>query len=369
MSDVFCSAPWNSLYIETTGVVKPCCASKVPYGNIHEQPIDEIINGPIHLEVKRSLLEGRPHRHCQSCYQAEKSYGDSTRYWFNQHLPVDTPEIEDFKLQMIDIRWSNNCNLKCLYCSETFSSSIAEFRKIDQKLSIRQWQDQVMQMIKNNIVHIKEVYLLGGEPLLIKENSELLDYLTDQRISVFTNLSLDNSKNPIYKKLLTKPNVSWEISLEQTGKKFEYVRNGASWDQVLKNYNDLKSQGKNVSFTMQYCIYSALDLHAVLTELKCHGTVVINLLLYPGYLALNGHCETIKKIAVSEIDRVISDANLIDWLGSDNLEKLLHIKTSIYDIKMPDQSKRFVDNEKNIPGPVSFSELWPEAWRAIVAAQ
>jgi hypothetical protein len=32
---------------------------------------------------------------------------------------------------------------------------------------------------------------------------------------------LDNTNNKIYKKLLTKSNVDWGISIEQTGKKFE----------------------------------------------------------------------------------------------------------------------------------------------------
>jgi radical SAM protein with 4Fe4S-binding SPASM domain len=199
MNNIFCSAPWTSIFIDTNGDVKPCCSSTIPLGNIQKNTIDTIINGQLHLQIKQSLLGGVNHQHCSHCYKLEEKSGVSQRMWFNDYLPIDNVSLTKFELQMIDIRWSNNCNLRCLYCNAHSSSSIAELQGIGTKLSVRAWQDEIMQLIKNNILTIREVYMLGGEPFLIKENLELLDQLTNQRITLFTNLSLDNTNNKIIK--------------------------------------------------------------------------------------------------------------------------------------------------------------------------
>jgi len=337
----------------------------MPWGNIKNQPLNEIINGKIHLEVKESLMNGRPHRHCRQCYELEKTCSSSTRFWFNEFVPVQTPVLEDYTLQMIDIRWSNHCNLRCLYCNSNSSSSIAEFEKIKEKKSIRQWQQEILALIKENILTIREVYLLGGEPLLIKENLELLEYIHDQHITLITNLSLDNSKNQIYKKLLSKPNVNWEISLEQVGKKFEYVRNNASWDQVINNVIGLNNLDKNVSFHVLYCIYSSLDFYGILQELRKYSTVMLNFLIEPECLDVNHHCMDIKQIAIDEIDKTLADADLLSWLGEPNISNLTNYRQNLLASHKKDLSRNFILYEKNNPGPLTFQELWPKEWQLI----
>lgn len=366
MKDIFCAAPWTSLFIDTYGEVKPCCASTVPYGNINDSPLDEIINNPIHLDIKNSLLNQIPHRGCDYCYKMEQLSSHSTRMWFNESTPVNVRSVEQFELQMIDIRWSNHCNLRCLYCRPENSSKIAEFLGVpQQKISNRAWQEEILKLVKDNILTIKEVYLLGGEPLLIKKNSQLLDLLTDQHITVFTNLSLDHKNNIIFKKLLTKPNVNWEISLEQVGEKFEFVRNGASWQSVVQNLNELKRLNKQYSFAMQYCIYSALDLYSILQELRALGSVVLNTLIIPECLNIENHCTAIKQIALTELDRIFDDTVLVDYLGESNLNRLKQIYENLKIEKSEHRTREFVNYQTKNPGPLTFEQLWPEAWEII----
>jgi hypothetical protein len=365
MKDIFCTAPWTSLFIETNGEVKACCASKIPYGNINTTPLDKIINNPIHQDIKKSLLNQTPHTNCDYCYKMEQLSSHSTRSWFNEFTPVEVKNIEQFELQMIDIRWSNHCNLRCVYCRPMNSSKIAEFLGIKEKLSNRSWQEEILNLVKDNILTIKEVYMLGGEPLLIKENSQLLDLLTDQHITVITNLSLDNSKNEIYRKLLTKPNVNWEISLEQTGKKFEFVRNGANWDQILRNIRELEILDKRYSFAMQYCIYSALDLYSILQELRPMSTVVINSLITPECMNVENHCADIKRLALAELDCVFADAELVEYLREPNVVKLKEIYQNLNLVTSTTKSKEFVNYQTKNPGPLTFEQLWPDAWKII----
>lgn len=366
MTDIFCSAPWTSLFIDTTGEVRPCCAGNFPLGNINTNDVVDIINGPTHLAIKQGILNGVKQTHCENCYSAEQLSGDSTRLWFNRFTPITDPRLEQYDLQMIDIRWSNHCNLRCLYCGSRNSSSIAEFQGIREKKTIKNWQEQIMQLVRANILTIKEVFLLGGEPLLMKENLELVDQLTDQNIVIFTNLSTSVDNNKIFQKLLTKPNVGWHVSLEQTGKKFEFVRNNASWDLVLSNLHKLKDLNKRVAFTMQYCIYSAVDLHAVLKELTAIAPIKLAVLTNPESLNILNHVKEIKQLAIEEIDKIFNDQELLDKLQVDDKDILANIKTNLLEETTLNVSQDFIKRQQFNPGPLQFKDLWPNIWDIVL---
>jgi hypothetical protein len=84
-------------------------------------------------------------------------------------------------------------------------------------------------------------------------------------IYVITNLSVELENNKIFKKLIEKSNVVWDISFETVETKFEYVRRGSQWDLMLKNIKYLKENtsdkpGHGIGITSQYCVYNALEL-------------------------------------------------------------------------------------------------------------
>jgi Fe-coproporphyrin III synthase len=49
-----CNAPWVSSVVEADGTVRPCFFHR-PMGNIHEQPLDEILNSPDAVAFRRDL--------------------------------------------------------------------------------------------------------------------------------------------------------------------------------------------------------------------------------------------------------------------------------------------------------------------------
>src|SRR5690606_21253966 len=49
-----CNAPWVSAVIESDGSVMPCFFHK-PYGNIHENDFDAIINSPAAIQFRKAL--------------------------------------------------------------------------------------------------------------------------------------------------------------------------------------------------------------------------------------------------------------------------------------------------------------------------
>ena len=64
-SPVRCNAPWVSTVVEADGTVRPCFFHRA-FGNIHEQPLFEILNSPKAIEFRRGL-DVRRDPVCRKC--------------------------------------------------------------------------------------------------------------------------------------------------------------------------------------------------------------------------------------------------------------------------------------------------------------
>jgi Fe-coproporphyrin III synthase len=63
--EVICNAPWVSAVVEADGSVRPCFFHAA-LGNIHEQPLDEILNLPHSIAFRRNL-DVRSNPVCRKC--------------------------------------------------------------------------------------------------------------------------------------------------------------------------------------------------------------------------------------------------------------------------------------------------------------
>jgi len=75
---------------------------------------------------------------CEGCYKIEQYGGKSRRITENNRWE----NIEKPKLEFLDIRLSNLCNLKCLMCYPDSSSSLVS--------DYKEWSDQLPFMTKNS---------------------------------------------------------------------------------------------------------------------------------------------------------------------------------------------------------------------------
>lgn len=63
-----CQRPWTGLYVENDGWVKVCCYDSPPIGNLDQQSLAEIWNGPLAQGLRRSFLEDKPPTGCVNCF-------------------------------------------------------------------------------------------------------------------------------------------------------------------------------------------------------------------------------------------------------------------------------------------------------------
>jgi MoaA/NifB/PqqE/SkfB family radical SAM enzyme len=265
--ETFCAYPFNTIFLGADGGVKTCCSAEMDIGDINKQSIQEILQGPTAQGIRQAIVEERWHPQCAQCQKLEAMGARSERVDTNSVQKFEEFESatkETFELQKLDLRWSNLCNLACNYCYEYFSSKWSVLKGIKINANKAEAEDSLFTLIAENINSvdsIETINLLGGEPLLQKQNHRLIDLLPTKNYYILSNLSIDLPNNTIAPKLIANPNAQWGISFDTVDKRFEYVRHGAEWTTFVSNLRYLNAQGvKTINAHPLYCTYSAFNL-------------------------------------------------------------------------------------------------------------
>lgn len=265
--ETFCAYPFNTIFLGADGGVKTCCSATIDIGDINKQSIQEILQGPMAQGIRQAIIEERWHPQCEQCQKLEAMGARSERVdtgSANKFEIFKDATKETFELQKLDLRWSNLCNLACNYCYEYFSSKWSVLKGIKINANKAEAEDSLFTLIAENINSvdsIETINLLGGEPLLQKQNHKLIDLLPTKNYYILSNLSIDLPNNTIAPKLIANENAQWGISFDTVGDRFEYVRHGAEWTTFVSNLRYLNKQGvKMINAHPLYCTYSAFNL-------------------------------------------------------------------------------------------------------------
>jgi radical SAM protein with 4Fe4S-binding SPASM domain len=260
----FCAAPWTNLYLESDGNIYTCCVGKTKIGNIRESSIDNVLSGPVLRKIKQDLLEDTPNKNCEICQKRDVDSSSWLQNYYNKlalSSDVDYNNLDEFYLVSTDMRWSNTCNFMCVYCSPVLSSSLEKESGIIVRNGSK-GNSELLEWIINHQSTIKEVYLAGGEPLLMKENQVFLEKLDKSiKLRINTNLSNINDKNLIFSLIDQFENIEWTVSVDNTANRYEYTRYNGSWLDFLSNLTELKNNTKNkIIFNMVYFVGNAVTL-------------------------------------------------------------------------------------------------------------
>lgn len=252
----FCAAPWAGLSLDPDGQAKMCCISQ---NRVSLTELDKASTNADFIEIRQAFIQDQQHPNCQTCWTREQGTleWESRRSIYQYDYFHDLTDNSKFKLEHLDLRWSNTCNLNCVYCNSTFSSKWAELEDLKTKFRISPT------ITDADLGNLRVLQLAGGEPMLIKENLDILTRVNkvnpDVAIEVTTNLT-QIQNNPIYKMLQNFANVRFVVSFESTGAKFEYIRNGAKWNLFRKNLDLLAMDFLDIQFNMVYFPLSSLDI-------------------------------------------------------------------------------------------------------------
>lgn len=213
---------------------------------------------------------------CERCWKEEDAGRISKRINSKIRLKeyydqIDFTNTDPNQLWFIDLKLGNICNLKCRICGSWSSSPWAQeemaylpdVKKKDHLaytfLKQGAWPRENAQFWDNLralLPHIKYFEFTGGEPFLIKEHFDLLQYAADNdyakniEIHYNTNGTVFPDATELWKKF---KHVEIALSIDNVGARFEYERYLAKWDEVINNLTKFTAMRSNALST-QLCI-------------------------------------------------------------------------------------------------------------------
>jgi radical SAM protein with 4Fe4S-binding SPASM domain len=259
-SKTFCIYPWIHVHAYPTGEAYPCCHAEMgvgQIGNCRDKTLAEIWKDQPLQKLRDDMLNERPNKTCQRCYEQEESGFFSGRRSANKHHGHHIKKLEDnpFELTYWDIRFSNLCNLRCRSCGHIFSS---QWYQDQAKLAGGDWKDRnavlnyagrtetdMWTQLEPHLDYVEQIYFAGGEPLLMDEHYRILDELVrrerfDVRLIYNTNFTHTDLKGQsVFEYWQKFDSVAVGASLDAEGPRAEYIRKGTVWDTVVKNRREM----------------------------------------------------------------------------------------------------------------------------------
>jgi organic radical activating enzyme len=308
----FCVLPWIHLATRPNGDMRICCVANAsgadsgeydvglvkkengqPANFAHDLPT-EAFNNDYMKSVRKTMLEGAVPTSCTKCFKEEQEGIASKRIWetgtWHLQEEIDIKELiaetaEDgtvpYKLQYLDLRLGNTCNLKCIMCSPHDSSQwVIDHKKVypifqsplikkqmgwDKKLHNNFWHEnpEFWEEVFDQIPNIKQLYFAGGEPLMIREHRMFLEEIIARgyakQISLRYNTNgilVDDAIIAIWEQF---KKVKVGISLDGIQERGHYIRYPLDWKTVEANLIKLDSAADNIQ-TQVACAVQILNI-------------------------------------------------------------------------------------------------------------
>ena len=259
------------------------------------------------------------------------------------------------------MRWTNLCNFACVYCSPEFSSKWANELNADISTPSDEQQEKFKEYIFKHAKQLKHVYLAGGEPLLMKENLELLRELNpDVNLRINTNLSKVDTG--VFDAVCQFKNVHWTVSVETIEAEFEYIRFGGQWRDFLDNLNRIRQLDHKISFNMLWFLLNYDSVFGCVDYLKDLGfhnnSFIIGALLSPEYLNVRHLPKNVLNLLKTKLELRINDQP--GYLLEDSYRNMLHYieQPIVSDLPGSFDQLATMDQRRGVDSSKIFTELY-----------
>jgi sulfatase maturation enzyme AslB (radical SAM superfamily) len=384
MSELWCPLAWLNVSVKTDGVITTCCHGKPIQSTATGNPItkethtlDQAFYGPEFAAIRQNLSNGIKDANCEKCWQLEQQGIDSPRITEIKFGEYVDRKYSEPKLEILDISLGNQCNLKCRTCHSGDSSYWAreqwEFGDKSQDFSTYQSKviklekpsDKFIESIKTqSLPNARELHFFGGEPFLMKSTWDLISYAIEKNLhkdlilSFNTNMTLwDSSKINLLDDF---HEVDIAMSIDGIGKRFEYMRHPAQWNQVEENifkaieWHSKNPKGRNLILCCTVSSYNIFYVKEVLDFANSHDiTFWVNPVFEPNNFAVDNIPTTIKEEIYKRLPKTIETQKLFTQMTSteSNIKKWQNFLEKI------EKHDKYRSE--------SFSDTFPEYWNII----
>lgn len=332
--------PWISIEASPMGTTRPCCMA-------HEEIVDESGNkydlNETNLEVayhseymqdlRRQFRCGEKPATCNRCWEEEAAGRDSKRIHSQVRLKelyqqVDWANDDPDQLWFVDLKLGNICNLKCRICGSWSSSKWAEeelaympkdFNKKEHIAYtwLRQgaWPRKTTTFwdnMRDLLPNIRYFEFTGGEPWMIEEHWELLDFAVangyGKNIDIHYNTNATQPPARLVPILSKLGRVDIAFSIDNVGPRFEYERYGAKWEEankIIDATHGLQLMHPNVTtqlcFTINIQNVYYLDQLLAWADTKPFGSVYFNMMHSPDHMSIQKMTPAAQELVLNKL--------------------------------------------------------------------
>jgi MoaA/NifB/PqqE/SkfB family radical SAM enzyme len=296
-STTYCIQPFREIAMKMFSGDKletfwPCCMMPNPITTNRDPDVlkikevwkltpQEMYDHPRMQELRHNLSNNIRDPACETCWHQEDRGLKSFRQWSNE---AELYEKED-GLSIVDLTFSNVCNLRCRMCSPTSSNELMidhryfekngllpEVHKITKRWGIieqavRAVESPQWKWLLENTDKIKYVKASGGEPFYDKKMIKLMERYIETGnakntiLHFHTNATLFDDK--IIKILNEFKKNDHVFSIDGMGKTYEYIRYPATFEQLETSINlyfkEVKNYNRIVPFAKIISAHNLLD--------------------------------------------------------------------------------------------------------------
>lgn len=262
-SKTFCPLPFIAVDA-LNGKFSPCCfVDKKNFSTY--KTIETYYQSTELVNLQNNLTKNIKDPLCSLCWKNEENGIQSMR----QSILQDNDRIiQEKKIIQVKLHVGNTCNLACMMCFPTVSTTWEKLWRNDspevykKDLGHEHYDEYIEDYIKKNLKDIRYIETLGGEPLFSKRFLNLLEWIikNDQAknitLYIITNLTILPPK--AIQTLTNFKKVVLTVSLEGVGLVNDYIRWGSDFNKIDTNIKEALKNNFDVGILPTV---SSLNLH------------------------------------------------------------------------------------------------------------
>ena len=344
MNSVFCPLPWKHLSIEANTLnFKLCCVSESSLAdesnnfNLLQKKTSTVFQSQTLKDIRKNMLCGKANKQCTACYSEESVGAFSMRQFYLDAYPNDWDHLShnapkdgswDQPVTHLELRLGNLCNLKCIMCHPSSSSSFTDYKLIyNQDIDVTNNHDSSKFLEENNfefmisqLQNLEAITFRGGEPLINPAHFKILELLKSTGQSSGISLSYTTNLTQLSDRLLDLwknfKSVEVWVSVDGIDEVNHFIRFPSSWSVLTKNLQKLdmwaqEAPDLNWGIVTTAQAYNVMYIDEIFNLVKPYSTAYktpfINHLQNPKVLSFGNLSQNLIEISIQRLKKAMAN--------------------------------------------------------------